>query len=93
VSNTPPNCFNPVNLVTDYDFASDINGYLASLEKSSVKSLEDLIQYNEKHAAKALPDGKELKNQLFKALTFRRIFDARHIEQVFKPRYKQRGGY
>jgi len=47
------------NYVTDYDFAPNLNEYLASLEKSSVRSLEDLIKYNEEHATKALPEGKK----------------------------------
>lgn len=39
------------------DFKESINEYLEGLEIAKVKSLEELVQFNEDHAETELPEG------------------------------------
>lgn len=40
------------------DLENDMNNYLSGLEKSNVKSLKEIVQWNQQHADEALPSGK-----------------------------------
>lgn len=42
---------------SETDFAKDINAYLADLESSPVRTLKELITFNEDHAREELPPG------------------------------------
>jgi amidase len=47
--------FDPEFTVLLYEFKNDINLYLAGLTSSSVRTLKDLIKYNDDHAAVEMP--------------------------------------
>ena len=42
---------------SETDFVKDINAYLADLESSPVRTLKELITFNEDHAREELPPG------------------------------------
>lgn len=46
------------NYPSDADFRPLLNEYLEGLEESSVRSLKDIIEFNEAHADLELPPGK-----------------------------------
>lgn len=44
-------------MIPEADFKESINEYLEGLEIAKVKSLEELVQFNEDHAETELPEG------------------------------------
>jgi amidase len=40
------------------DLENDMNNYLSGLEKSDVKTLKEIVEWNRQHADEALPSGK-----------------------------------
>ena len=48
--------YQPLKL-TEADFARDINIYLSDLQSSPIRTLKELIAFNEEHSKEELPPG------------------------------------
>ncbi|XXG93997.1 hypothetical protein Hte_000248 [Hypoxylon texense] len=60
------------------DFQSDMNTYLQQLKSSKVRTLEDIVQFNKKHASMELPEGYASQDLLESALIYRLDREQRH---------------
>ncbi|KAH0557049.1 hypothetical protein GP486_005161 [Trichoglossum hirsutum] len=54
----------------DNDFKSTFEDYLAELETSPVRTLQELVVFNEEHASVELPEENPLQNKLTEALSY-----------------------